>query len=91
MSYSAAVFTESYKEWDEKQRRTWIEIIQNEQVMRRNAKRLLDEGLDLIFRTKLPPGVARTYIAKFIRWKVSISDATMGRAIRADPKYFDSW
>jgi hypothetical protein len=64
-----------------KQRRVeWMSIIRTEQVIRRQRRRHLDRSLDNIFRTLLPPGIARTHIAKFVWWSLPISRTTLEAA-----------
>ena len=70
-----------------KSRKKWMVIIREEMVWRRGAKILLNEGFKLLFRTLLPADCS-SHVAKFIRWKVPVSEKTLSTARRADPKYF---
>jgi len=64
-----------------KQRRVeWVDIIRMEQAIRQKKRLVLDRNLDFIFRTLLPPGIARTHIAKFVWWSLPISRATLEAA-----------
>ena len=68
-------------------RQEYIQIIKEEQLVRKVVFRARNIGLGLLFRTLLPQEVVSTHIGKFLSWKISVSDNIIDQSQRLIWKY----
>lgn len=60
-----------------------VRIIRDEQFLRKDISKKRNEGLDLLFRTILPQGLASEYIGKYIKWhiKSSVNSISLSKSL----------
>lgn len=64
-----------------------VRIIRDEQFLRKDISKKRNEGLDLLFRSILPQGLASEYIGKYIKWHIKISVNSISLSISLTRRY----